>query len=264
MKKIILFSVFLFLVSGLSAQMDEKFYHPDKEWVEIQLPHYSEITLVCEQDTLYPAIIRPQGSPKATVLYFHGNGNNISKWIGHVKPLVDDGFLVYMMDYRGYGKSTGKPTHLNIAHDAQILLDTLLRQTETLNIPLIIYGSSIGTQIATHLTRNNEEKVHGLVLDGMMTSFTDIALASSPAEYHPHIKQLVTSPYSAKEDIRYINHTKLLVIHSEEDVIPISGARSVYESASCPKQFWLYEGKHVEAPVKYPVQFVSYMNQIID
>jgi len=264
MKKIILLLVSFFLVNNMYAQMDEKFYHPDKKWAVIDIPNYSELTLFAEQDTLYPAIIRPTQPAKASILYFHGNGSNISLWLGHIKPLVDAGYQVCMLDYRGYGKSSGKPTHLNIAHDAQLLLDTLLQMSEFRDLPLIVYGVSIGTQVATHITRNNNEKVSALVLDGMMASFTDVALATSPEEHHPYIKQLITSPYSAKEDIEHIRDINLLVIHSEEDPIPLAGARSVYEKASCPKNFWLYEGKHVEAAVKYPEQMVSYINGLIE
>ncbi|NDV60279.1 alpha/beta hydrolase [Bacteroides sp. 519] len=263
MKKIIVLLITVFLVNSIAAQMDEKFYHPDKKWIPISISNYSEMTLVAEQDTLYPAVIKPVDKPKANILYFHGNGSNISKWIDHVKPLVDDGYQVYMLDYRGYGKSTGKPTHLNIAHDAQLLLNTLLQEPGFTDLPLIVYGVSIGTQVATHITCNNNDKVSALVLDGMMSSFTDIALATSPEEYHLYIKQLLVSPYSAKEDIQHIQNINLLVIHSEEDLIPISGARSVYESAVCTKKFWLYEGKHVEAALKYPVEMVRYINELI-
>ena len=264
MKQLLTIFALLLSMQALNAQMDERFYHPDKEWISIDSLDYQEIILYPDNDTVYSTLFKPNGTPKATILYFHGNGSNISKWVGHIGPLVKDGFQIYMLDYRGYGKSTGKPTHINIAHDAQMLLDTLLMQEDTSKAPLIIYGASIGTQIATNLTMNNNEKISALVLDGMMTSFTDIALLTSPIEYHSQIKQFVTSPYSAKEDIKEITGIKVLFIHSEEDSIPIDGARSVYENCRCNKDFWLYEGKHIEAPLKYPELFVQYMNRLLN
>ena len=263
MKKMILLLVSLSLLVNVSAQMDEKFYHPSKDWTPVDISGYSEMMIVAEQDTLYPAWIKPEQPAKATILYFHGNGGNISKWINHIKPLIEDGYQICMLDYRGYGKSTGQPTHVNIAHDAQLLFDTLMKQPGVHEIPLIVYGASIGTQVATQIVRNNNDKVAALVLDGMMTSFTDVALATSPPEYHPYIKQLIVSPYSAIEDIQYINDINLLVIHSEEDPIPIAGARSVYEKAVCPKDFWLYEGKHIEAALTYPDQMVERINKLV-
>lgn len=263
MKKIFSILLSVLFVQSLTAQMDEKFYHPDKEWIGINSLNYQEIFLYADGDTIHSIILKPNKQPKATMLYFHGNGSNISKWINHLRPLVDDGFQICMLDYRGYGKSSGKPTHLNIAHDAQMLLDTLLTMESIKDTKLMVYGTSIGSQVATYITKNNNEKISALILDGMMTSFTDVALLSTPVEYHEQVKQFVTSPYSAKEDIKEIKNIKILFIHSEEDQIPIEGAREIYNSTLCPKTFWIYEGKHVEAPIKYPETFVEYMNKLL-
>lgn len=262
MKKIFSILLLAICLSSVNAQMDEKFYHPDREWVNIDSLDYQDIILYADTDTIYSVIFKPQERLKATILYFHGNGGNISKWANHIRPLVNDGFQVCMLDYRGYGKSTGTPTHLNIAHDAQMLLDTLLERKDVVDGKLIVYGASIGSQVAVHLTRNNNNKISALIFDGMMTSFTDVALLTSPKEYHEHIKQFITSPYSAKEDTKEIKNIKVLFIHSKEDEIPIEGAREIYNNLACPKIFWIYEGRHVEAPIKYPETFVEYINKI--
>ena len=264
MKRILFILSAVFLVQNLSAQMDEKFYHPDKEWLNIDsLKNCRELIMFPGNDTVYSVIISPNKAPKATIIYFHGNGGNISKWMGHVMPLVNDGFQVCMLDYRGYGKSSGTPTHLNIAHDAQMFLDTLMTMDDIKKTKLIIYGASIGSQVAAHLAKENNDKISALVLDGMMTSFTDVALLTTPKEYHEQVKQYVISPYSAKEDIMKIRNIRILFIHSEEDPIPIDSARRIYESSDCEKLFWTYEGKHIEAPLKYPEIFIEYINKLL-
>lgn len=263
MKKISCALLFILFVNNLTAQMDDKFYHPDREWIGIDSLIYNEIILQIDSDSIHSVIVYPQDTPKATILYFHGNGGNISKWMDYIRPLINDGFQVCMLDYRGYGKSSGKPTHLNIAHDAQILLDTLLKREDVKNTRLIVYGASIGSQVATHLTKNNNEKISALILDGMITSFTDIALLTTPAEYHEQVKQFVVSPYSVKEDIKDIENIKFLFIHSEEDTIPIEGAREIYNTLSCPKMFWIYDGEHIKAPIKYPKTLVEYVNKLL-
>lgn len=262
MKKIIFVLVSILFIQSVKGQWDEKFYHPNKQWAPIESLAYEEILFTADADTIHSILLEPDKEVKATILYFHGNGANASQWINHVKPLVEDGFRICLMDYRGYGKSTGKPTHLCIAADAQQLFDLLILRKDISQTPLWVYGASIGTQVATHLTKNNQDKISALILDGMMASFTDIAVATSPVEAREYVRQYVTSPYAAKEDIQELKDTKLLVIHSEEDVIPIAGAREVYERASCPKSFWLYEGKHIEAPLKYPAQLLEYVNQL--
>jgi esterase/lipase len=264
MKKIFCILLSVLFVQGLAAQMDEKFYHPDKEWIAIDSLDLEEIVLHADNDTIYSVLFKPEGIPKATVLYFHGNGGNISKWADYIRVLVNDGFQVCMPDYRGYGKSTGIPTHLTIAHDAQMLLDTLLTREGVRHTKLIVYGASIGSQVAANLTKNNKGKISALVFDGMMASFTDVALLTSPVEYHDQIRQFVTSPYSAKEDSKEIKGVNLLFIHSKEDLIPIEGAQCIYDNSPCVnKMFWIYEGKHIEAPVKYPKTFIGYMNRLL-
>lgn len=263
MKKVFCILLFASLIHNVAAQMDDKFYHPDKECIGIDSLNYHEIILHVNNDSVHSVIIFPDVKPKATIIYFHGNGGNISKWVNNIRPLINDGFQVCMLDYRGYGKSSGKPTHLNIAQDAQMFLDTLLKHNDIKNTKLIVYGASIGSQVATHLTKNNNDKISALILDGMMTSFTDVALLTSPKEYHEYIKQFVTSPYSAKEDIKEIKNITILFIHSKEDSIPIEGAEEVYNSCTCNKIFWVYEGKHIEASIKYPKTFVEYVNKLL-
>ena len=100
-----------------------------------------------------------------------------------------------MVDFRGYGHSFGKPTHLNIEMDASTVLDTILNKS---NHPIICYGASMGTQIATRLAAKPQEDIHALILDCLTSSFTDIAVHSKLEPSRAMVKQFVTSPHSAK------------------------------------------------------------------
>lgn len=263
MKKILIIAILAISINVSFGQMDERFYFPDKEWINIS-EEYTPLVMLCDMDTIYTAIFKPKSTPKATILFFHGNGGNISKWVSYIKPLTDDGFQICMIDYPGYGKSTGKPTHISIQRDVEKWYDTLMTLDYVKNTKLISYGVSIGSQMATNLVKNHNDRFTALVLDGAMKSFTDVALATSPKEHHDVIKAYVTSPYSAVEDIKAIRNAKLLFIHSETDKIPIDGAKEMFETANCPKQMWIYEGKHVEAGSKYPAVMVEYFNKLLE
>ncbi|WP_222597023.1 alpha/beta fold hydrolase [Chitinophaga pinensis] len=104
--------------------------------------------------------------------------------------------------FRGYGKSSGKPAHLNIVNDGQQVLNYLLGREDVKGTKVVLFGASIGTQVATRLARDNGDKIQALVLDGAVSSFTDLAAAYAPAELQAMIKQYLTSPYAAKTDIR--------------------------------------------------------------
>jgi hypothetical protein len=110
-----------------------------------------------------------------------------------------------------------------------------------------VYGTSIGCQVAVHLTAQNQTKIKALILDSGFTSFTDIALASTPPAQHAIIRQYVVSPYAAKEDIKKIRNVKVLAIHSETDeFVSFHLGKEVFDAANEPKTFYKYEGKHIE------------------
>lgn len=233
---------------NVQAQFDDQFYFPSKKIIAIENLKYESITLLVEKDTLQTIFIKPNKKVKATILYFHGNSGNYSENIELVKHLVEDGFQVFMAEYRGYGKSSGKPTHLNIASDAQVIFDYLTNRKEVKKTKIIIYGSSIGCQVATNLTLKNQTKIKALILDSGFASFTDIALASRPIEQHSTIKYYVTSPYAAKDDISKIENVNKLIIQSPKDeVAPFEQGKLLFNNAKEPKAFYEYQGNHIEA-----------------
>lgn len=263
MKKHILLGILLAFTMTVYSQMDDKFYYPSRECQPIEGLNYEDIYQVAGGDTVHSIFIHPVGKPKATIMYCHGNGGNISTHVNGVRPLVGAGYQVLMIDYRGYGKSTGVPTHLNVVTDVQLVFDSLMHQEEVQDLPVLIYGASLGTQSATALAKNNQSKIAALVLDGAMASFTDLAVVMSPDNAKDMIRQYLKSPYSAKEDIKTLKNVRLLMIHSKEDQIPMVQAQEVYQNAVCPKTFWVYEGEHLQAPVLYPDLLVKYVDDLI-
>ncbi len=265
MKQIILtVLISLITISILQAQFDDKFYFPTKEWNEIENVQYDEMYFNIESDTLHGLLMKPAMEPKTTILFFHGAGWNISKYTFITTPLVNAGYQVFAIDFRGYGKSTGKPTHMNIAHDAQIVFNQMIKDQRLKNQQIVIYGASMGTQIATKLAKDNQDKISALILDGTISSFTDMALLSAPEVQKPMIAQYVTSPYSAKEDIKAIKDLPKLFIHSKSDQsVPFEQGKLVYENAAEPKEFWEYEGNHIDAASKYANVYIQKINSLI-
>lgn len=266
MKKLVLFSVILFTFLNANAQMDERFYFPSKKMATIESVSYKEKLYFIDKDTISSLILSPKShANKTTIIYFHGAGGNVTSYIKFVKPLVDVGFKIIMVDFRGYGKSSGKPTHLNIASDAQIIFNSIQTEKEFSNEKMVIYGCSMGTQVATNLAKNNLDKISGLILDGTISSFTNIALEYAPKEYAETIKQQMISPYSAMDDIKSINNIPVLLIHSKEDKeVNFSNFEIVSKLANPKAEKWIYEGDHLMAPVLYEKEFVEKINNLLN
>ena len=258
-----LFAVLLYS-SLVSAQMDDKFYFPSKTWKAVDSVVFEEVTLPVDSVQVSGLFLKPAGKPKATVLFFHGAGGNVTSYLFMTRPLVQAGYQVFMADFRGYGKSTGKPTHLNIAHDGQVMLDYLLQRKEVKGTKVILYGASIGTQVATRLARQNQSKVSALVLEGTVSSFTDLAADYSPEAQRAMIRQHLPSPYSAKEDIRSIEGMPKLFIHSKEDKeVPFHQGEAVYKEAQEPKAFFVVEGKHLEGMKWQPATILKRLDDLV-
>jgi uncharacterized protein len=264
MKRMFLFAAVL-AVQTCFSQMDERFYFPNREWKPVDNYNFEEIFFYPENDTLSTILMKPDADPKASILYFHGSGGNVSNYMPLAQPLVDAGYQILMVDFRGYGHSSGKPTHSNIAADAQYVLEQMQSLPAVEDQKILLYGSSMGTQAAINLARKNQEIFEGLVLDGALSSFIDIALLHAPPEMHFRIQAMEdVFPYIAKEDITHIEDLPILFIHSKEDKeVPFSQGETLYEAAKAPKSFWIYEGDHIKAPALYPDELVEKVDQLL-
>ena len=264
MKRTVFILSYLFCFFVVPAQYDERFYFPSKKLQKIDSLNYEDLSFIIDKDTLTGIIVKPNTTVKASILYFHGAGGNVTTYLNLIKPLVKGGSQVIMIDFRGYGKSTGTPTHINIAADAQVIFDNLTKRDDIKNTKLVVYGASMGTQAACNLTKKNQDKIKALILDSPLSSFTDIAVDGAPAAMKSIIRNFLISPYSAKEDIKGIKDVNILIIHSKEDSsIPYSHAETIFNNANEPKELWVYKGEHLEAPVKYPSELVSKINRFI-
>lgn len=230
-----------------NAQFEEKFYYPKKEWVEVSIS-YSEDFIPVEKDTIHAAFFQPKTMPKATVLFFHGAGGNISTYMFMIEPLVKNGYQVYAMDYRGYGKSTGKATHINVAKDVELVFEEMKKNQAIKNTKLIVFGASLGCQIATHFAKNHQEEVDALILDGGFASFADVAKLYAPKEVHSYIESALEKMYPSKEEIKEIKNMPKLIIHGRTDTsIPFNQSEVVFKNAQEPKYFFVSEKGHLEA-----------------
>lgn len=259
--KTLLLPLLLFVSSVCYSQLDDKFYQPGKIMKPITAVSYTEFSIPVEKDTITGIFMNPKDKAKATFLFFHGSGGNVSTYAFMTQPLIEAGYQVLMVDFRGYGKSTGQPTHQNIQHDGQKFLDYALQMKELAGKKVILYGASMGSQIATNLAKNNGKSIHALVLDGTISSLNDVAIHFAPQQ-EAFLKS-ISFPYSAKEDIKGVT-LPTLFIHSEKDImIPYQQGRMVYDNAPGPKVFLNYDGPHLEAMVHNKARVIEKIDALL-
>ncbi|NIV36441.1 MAG: alpha/beta fold hydrolase, partial [Anaerolineae bacterium] len=132
--------------TGLFYQPDRTLYHTP---AELRLA-YEEVFFHAADGTRLHGWWLPAESetPRATVLFLHGNAENISTHIASVHWLPAAGYAVFLFDYRGYGRSEGMPTPAGVALDAQAALRYLVEQRGLRDRSLVVFGQSLGGAIA--------------------------------------------------------------------------------------------------------------------
>lgn len=183
-------------------------------------------------------------SPRAhlAVHLSHGNGGNISHRLDLYALLLDLGVNLFAYDYRGYGRSAGRPGEEGTYRDAQAAHAWLCRRGFGAT-NLIAYGESLGGAVAAELALR--EPVGGLVLQSTFTSIPDLG-----AELFPWlpVRTLATFRYDTRRKLAGIQ-TPLLILHSRGDtLVPFHHAEENFAAANEPKTLWELRGDHNDSP----------------
>ncbi|MDO3720887.1 alpha/beta hydrolase [Marinobacter sp. chi1] len=196
-----------------------------------------------------------EAPPKGTVYFLHGNAQNISSHILNVSWLPEQGYNVFALDYRGYGKSTGAPDIEGALHDAETGLNWLNTRDEVRTGPLFLLGQSLGGALGVALAsewikRGKEPGIDGVIIDGAFSGFRGIArekLSSFWLTWPLQIPLSWTIPddYEGVDRVRDISPVPLLVIHSlRDEVIPFHHGKALFEAAAQPKRLIATDTPH--------------------
>ncbi len=177
-------------------------------------------------------------TPRAQIIFWHGNGGNLSLWLDVIAGLRRRGFSVLAVDYRGYGASTGKPGERGIYLDADAALEVFNGKLQKPGVPVIYWGRSIGTAVAAHNT--SRAAPDGLVLE---SPFPELKAAISR---NPVLRflALFSSYRFPTSKLLQSYDGPLLVIHGDADsIIPFNAGRKVFDqSRSARKTFTVIHG----------------------
>jgi pimeloyl-ACP methyl ester carboxylesterase len=169
-------------------------------------------------------------------LYLHGNAGNISHRGDKLSALAQAGTSVLIIDYRGFGKSDGRPNESGLYLDADAAYGELLRRGY-LPEQIMLYGESLGTGVATDLAVR--DSCAALVLEAPFPSIGDVA-----SRVVPVLGPLVVSGFETGKKIGGVT-VPILVIHGNlDEVVPYDLGQAVFAAANEPKQFWTIEGGH--------------------
>lgn len=181
-----------------------------------------EVTLTTDDAAHINGLFFPNTSHEA-ILYFHGNAGDLSQWQFVSEDFTALGFNFFIIDYRGYGKSTGDISETGLYKDAQAAYNYLLKKGFKPE-HIIIYGRSIGSGVAVDLASKKKSK--GLVLESPFSSFPRLANEKFPF-FFPSLYLRFRF-----DNLRKINDARCPVIFlhgSDDTLIPPSHSRHLFE-----------------------------------
>ncbi len=168
---------------------------------------------------------------RLATLYLHGNAGNITHRAGHAAEIAAAGSSLLLLDYRGYGRSEGRPSERGLYRDADAAYDYLAAR----GYRILLHGESLGTAVAVELA--SRRPCVGVILEAPFPSARELA-----ATVLPVLGPLLAPSYDSRSRIGRVG-APLLIIHGDRDeVVPYRLGRELYDIAPEPKRFFTAEG----------------------
>jgi len=180
----------------------------------------------------------PAKDAEKVVLFCHGNAGNISHRLEKIKVFHDLGLNVFIFDYRGYGKSKGRPREYALYQDARAAYNYLIAKKGFQEKDIILFGESLGGAVAIDLA--TKVKANSLITESTFSSIKDIAGFVSPALGY----FIPASRFNSTAKLPRVTIPKLMFHSVNDDLVNFAMALKLYNSAAEPKELVKLRGSH--------------------
>jgi fermentation-respiration switch protein FrsA (DUF1100 family) len=200
------------------------------------------------------------GEASHTIIYFHGNAGNLTNRIDNVGFLQRLPANVLAVDYRGYGRSEGRPSERGIYLDALAAFDYLTKERGIPPEQIVVLGQSLGSAAATELAR--KRRVAGVILEAGFPSARRVAQV---AMLLPGISYIIRSKFDSAAKLKEIR-VPVLVAHCTADpVLPYKLGEELFAAASQPKTFVSYNAFcHEPLYIAHPADYAAKLRAFLE
>ena len=227
-----------FAVGLLYYLADRAIYYPSKypqgEWDAQRLVGATDAWMETSDGVKIHGWWVERDDARLATLFLHGNAGNLTYRVPRIQEIVAAGSSVLMLDYRGYGKSSGRPSELGLYRDSEAGFIYLLGKGYRAE-QIVLHGESLGSAVAIDLA--SRRPCAGLVLEAPFTSASDVA-----ATVLPVIGPLLVRSYNSLPKIRWIRVPMLFLQGDRDEVIPLRLGQELFAAAQGSKTFWVIPG----------------------
>ncbi len=170
------------------------------------------------------------------LLFFHGNAGNITYRYDMIRVLMAVPVNVFIIDYRGYGRSEGRPSEEGLYKDARAAWDHLVRGRQIPPERIVLLGKSLGGAVAIDLAA--QVRPAGLIVQSSFTSVPE--MASSLIPFFPTF--ILRTRMDSLRKIPEIACPKLFIHSPTDEIVPYRLGRRLFDAASGPKRFYEVPG----------------------
>jgi len=211
-------------------------YKPTKEIIstpdEYHLKDFEDLTLLTKDNQkLNCWLIKSRNWNTApTVLFLHGNEGNMSHRLEHVITFRQMDCNILMLSYRGYGKSSGKPSFSGLLMDAETALDYLMLREDIDTSKVVVYGHCLGAAVGIHLIGGSRHKVRSLIVENTFTSFEKLVKLKYP--HTGKFTLVIPDKWQSNIYMRNVNIPCLFISGQCDRVIPPSMTQELFQLAT--------------------------------
>ena len=216
---------------------------------------YQDVIITTEDNiNIHGWLLPAQGKMKGSIYFLHGNAENISTHIESVWWLPAKGYQVFMIDYRGFGKSEGVPDLPDVFLDINAGFQWLLQHSK--NKPVFLLGQSLGASLGIYFVATNpdaQQYLSAVISDSAFTDYYEIVRHATASAWPTWPLQHLTAwfmdyPYNPIEVIDQISPIPLLLIHGENDtIIPVDHCSLLFAKAGQPTKMLKTAGGHIQS-----------------
>ena len=251
----------LMLVIGLTAgcstvvnkalyQPTSKVYRtPDKDDLD-----YEDVAFASADGTMLTGWFIPATyEPRGTVIHLHGNTRNMTSHYRYVGWIADEGFNVFVFDYRGYGQSAGIPDRKGIYEDCVAAVRYVQQRDDVNPEKVIVIGQSLGAANAIAvLGREKFDGILGIVAEAPFASYEEIVTDDLATSSGSISRAALGDAYSPAAVVDKLGVPLIVIQGTADCVVPYKQGKRLFDKAKEPKQIWTIKGgRHCDSMTVY-------------